>query len=865
MAKKPRAARQMDSHIDEDKYAQNQKRYWEQLHQEFNRLKSELGATNSELARCLGISRQSLVSFMQNSSSGLPIQRSHLERLWDLLTDPEQLEEKRVSSDAKVKREELRRKGPGALLKAAGFLPGSSGPVLDIGPERWRNQPIQRIVSRLSNLPIADSTTFIKLAEDIEDLISGAIPSDRRNPVNPEQRSYLGMRSEESIEQWIKNNALLHEPGSEIEEKFKSVVSRLAVSGKYELENSEMFELYMSILENERLYSEADESLKMRITQCQFKTLTFLLKDYTGNEAIEHELNQAGLAAERQLRSALCDTRYIHEHLENALSDVVIEVSIMCNLRKTNESLCWRYSSSTTHLENMLAAMSYGVGCESELELADLSIRSLGRRDYSLVKASSVFKSIHTQENYQYSGTYQSVWVDRSAILGILQSFVMAIRGWLAEKFTDPESYESYYNVCKAVAIIDENLTKGRKVLNGYRIQHGGYSGAFTANHYLEKEVIGKIQELQANLLRKKPLLRDLYGATLEHKYCVAKLSCAHSSLIEGDMKKATELLADVEQCLEKATHKNTPLNVLLFSEKTLQLFFLGDQDFISNKQLWRSDIDRSVQELSDYIYKTRRDCGRFDYDVYMIASEIFGRMGRLSFCLCGSDDGAQLEDAVQSFLQAAYCSSKIGHKQRAAHWMSNVSRICSRLGDSDRAISFADLAKNIIEQVIEPAYSLEYREALMAEINMSYGEQLLLIEKDFDGAIQYFLKALRGSIYIGFVRLIADSLYDISRASQYLGNYRVIKSVENAFGKEYDFVFREELQGWKENKLAVEVIKFVNQVDKNEVWSSVSEQFKQEAKKIWHRWANVERSNGERVHPIEEAIESGSYLSKVR
>jgi hypothetical protein len=855
------------SSINEDKYEQSQKRYWEQLRQEFDRFKSELGATHSELAQCLGISRQPLVSFMQNSSLGLPIQRSNLERLWDLLTTPEYFNKKRLSNEARANREALRQKGPGTLLKAAGFLPGSSEQILDISPRLY--QQIQRIVSRLSNLPLLDSTEFIRLIESIESLILSSFPSDHKIGFEKEQLPYVCMPSEEFIERWIQENYLLRQPG-EIEEKFKRALSRLAASGKYELENSEMFELYMSILENERLYSDTNEFLKMRITQCQFKTLSFLFKEYTIDENIEQELNQASLNAERKLRAALCDKRYIDKHLANAVLDVVIEVSIICNFTQPNADLCWRYSSSTTHLENMFAAMSYGMGCESALELADLSIRSLGRRNYSLVKTSVVFKSINAQQVNQTSTTYQGIWVDRSAILGILQSFVMAIRGWLTEKFIEPQSCENYYRICKAVAALDENLVKGRKVLNGYRIQHTGYFGTLAADFYLEKEVINKIEELQDEFLRIDPEFLKLYGAALEHKYCIAKLSCVHSSLIEGDILKATKLLKETEAYLQNTVHENILINALFSCEKMLHSFFTGNKNLLSDCKQWRSDLDFHLTALSEYIYKVRKDCGRFDYDTYMIASEIFGRIGRLNFCLCNLEDIIYLEEAIQSFLKAAYCSSKIGHRQRAAHWISNASRVCSRLGDAGRAKGFSDLAKDIIDRVIEPAYSLEYQQALMAEINMSYGEQLLLIEKDFDGAIQYFLKSLKGSIYIGFVRLIADGLYNISRASKNLGNYRVRKSFEDAFGEEdlknnqQIWELKEDKQGWLENRIAAEVIKFINQVDKDAVWSSVSEEFQQQAKKIWHDWANFEASGMETKHPMEDQIDNYSYLSKV-
>ena len=236
------------SNVNDDKYEQKQRRYWEQLRQEFNQFKSEMGATNSELAQCLGISRQPLVSFMQNSSLGLPIQRSNLERLWDLLTDSKRLKETRLSSGARSKREDLRRKGPDTLLKAAGFLPNSDEQFLDVSPSRY--QQIQRVVSRLSGLPVAEPADFIRLVESIENFISRSFPSKPKLELSKNQPSYSCIPSEEFVERWIKDSNLVHTPDSYVESKFKGAVSKLAILGKYELESSEMFELYMSISEN---------------------------------------------------------------------------------------------------------------------------------------------------------------------------------------------------------------------------------------------------------------------------------------------------------------------------------------------------------------------------------------------------------------------------------------------------------------------------------------------------------------------------------------------------------------------------------------------------------------------------------------
>jgi len=143
-----------------EKYEEEENRYWQQLRQEFNRYKSDLDVTNVELAEGLGISRQPLVSFMNNSSHKLPIRRSNLMRLWDFLTAPEQIDRKNISDEAKSNREQLREAGSNSLLKAAGFLPSSTNMILEVEPSR--HQQLQRIASRLCNLQFTEFTDLLK-------------------------------------------------------------------------------------------------------------------------------------------------------------------------------------------------------------------------------------------------------------------------------------------------------------------------------------------------------------------------------------------------------------------------------------------------------------------------------------------------------------------------------------------------------------------------------------------------------------------------------------------------------------------------------------------------------------------------------
>jgi hypothetical protein len=851
------------------RYDQEQQGYWEQLRQTLGHYKTALGATNTELAQCLGISRQPLVVFMQNSRSGLPIQRANLVRLWDHLTDPTRFR-KKYSETERSQRHSLRQQGPDPLLKAAGFLPRTQAQTLEMDASRY--QQIQRIVSRLSNLPVKDFADFITLTEFLETFVTNSFPGKYRVALDPAPPTDPTVRLEtgsDRVDYWVEKNYLPHAPSPAVKTKLQGALSRLAISGKAELNNAEFFELYMAITENERLSSHIDKFLQMRVTQCQFTTLTLSLHTYLSSENafIATELDRASLQAEQYLRPKLRE----EDDLQDAVTDSVIEASITCNFRAKDQNVLWRYSSSTTHFENMLAAIGRGMGYESALEMVDFSIRTLGHKDYSLIRASTAFRPIDHHPDRGGYKTYQSVWVDRSAILSILQSTVIAVRSWLAENFPDEESCRHYYDVCRTVAEIDEILVTSKKLLNGYRIQPTELHNSGNTRDYLEKHVIEKITSLKASVFQRYPQLAACYEAVLDHKYCIAKLACAHSAVIEGNMAVASRLLAEVAKFLTPAQAGNHPLQVAYDMETKLQQFFQGDAAIFVEKATWRSELQTALQQLGHHIQDTRQNYGRFDSDIYITASEVLGRLGRLNFVCCDPTEADELENAIQQFLMAAYCSAKIGHPQRAAHWISNASRTCCRLGEGDRAMAFANLADRIIDRAIQPPFSVEYQEAILAEVNIARGERLLLVEKNAAGALDYFLRSLKGAIYIGFVRLIADNLYNIARSAQDLGNYRIKKSFADAFLRTDDhtpsqsWILNEANQGWQENKIAADIIQFLNDLDKDKEWSAVAAQFNAQAQNIWNSWANAADAPETVQHPIARAMEAREFLARLR
>lgn len=847
-----------------EKYEEEENRYWQQLRQEFNRYKSELEVTNVELAEGLGISRQPLVSFMNNSSHKLPIRRSHLMRLWDFLTAPEQIEHKNISDETKSNREQLRETGANNLLKAAGFLPSSTNMILEVEPSR--HQQLQRIASRLSNLPFTEFTDFIKITEAIEDEIVArydhvSIPDEK-----PVIDGYKSLKNIDTIvKQWW-NDRIHHEkPSQKMLQALQEAITKLIALGKSEFNKLELFELFLCILENEQTTDKMNQFLrKIRVTECQFKTLTFSLEEDTDDYGIKQLLKNAGIQAERHLR----------DDLYPEISDTAIEVSVTCNFGKTNQNVCWQYSSSGTYYDNMLAAVARGMGYRSSLKLVDLASRSLGRREVTtrLVKASATLQD--ESNNNQPDKCYQGVWVDLDTITSILQSLVSAARSWLSENLVDDELCKSYYEVCEAVADIENNLTHCQKLTSGYVFQTDRRLNDQSVRSYLKK-AIDQIQDIQKTYLKVHPIFKDFYARDLERQFCIANLILARSSHIQINMTEAAEFLSEVGVTLNRKNdiYEYKPVAIMYRLEEMLHRFFSGDRCFIEEKQ-WQSpsssyNINHCLDELKAYIkqgnLKYGSYPGRFDFDVYLCASEIFARSARLDFCseLASVET---LDTAAENFLMAAYCSSKIGLRLKAAHLLANASRVYSRLGDVDRAEKLADLTENIIKAEIKPTDVFSYQEAILAEVNIARGEKFLLIDGLFKKALQMFLMSLKGSIYLGFTRLIAQNLYNIARVCEQIktSDLKFAMLFKKYFDKQELELF-DAKKGWEKTEVATAAIHFLSNLDASADWETIAKLFKEEAKSIWHQWF-VEANPGEEGnHPMEDAIDNYKFLCRLK
>lgn len=100
-----------------------QKQYWSKFHRELDFLREKYGASVSELAEGLGISRQRLYNFLNTPEQGLPLARYQIKTLWSYLTSPSIYRKRKLSPEIRQMRSTLGKEDLNSLLMAVGFLP----------------------------------------------------------------------------------------------------------------------------------------------------------------------------------------------------------------------------------------------------------------------------------------------------------------------------------------------------------------------------------------------------------------------------------------------------------------------------------------------------------------------------------------------------------------------------------------------------------------------------------------------------------------------------------------------------------------------------------------------------------------------
>ena len=849
-----------------EKYREQRSRFWDGVNEQLDHLQHTYGVAVTELAEGLGISRQKIYDFRAAPEKGLPIDRTDLLILWEWLTDPDALNSKRLSPENRQKRETLRQAGPDPLLKAVGYLPSSKDVASEDGQtiEPKIDSSLKRVEARLSSPWIEDGIRRAQIIDSILDEVKAQGRLDKAFHSQP-------ISAAEALD-WL-SGAPMYITDTTIIREYQKKIRKLAQSGKNQFVGVELFELYQNLLEYESIdnYSGA----KVNIIDCQFYLLSAPLPTSVHREF--EVFSQHNQQAEKVLLQQLCDL----EDFSLKASDTtlfpttftpVVRAVITSQFEGEEQPIVWRYSSTGTHLENMLAAITCGLG--HSLEITGFSIQATGTTSKSLARVSIGLAERDNAGNI--SRVYQGWWVDSNAITAVLVATLIATKDWLSNYSID---LTRYFSTCHQLGEIDNTLYHIRENVQEYFFRAAsGYSQTDESldDDSIFDDIESRILSLEKSLMQERDLpYYSIRSQALKNKLIKTKLGRMRLALKNSEVGKAGQYMNEAKLFIttyENANFLDTKdeseedaYRHILFLQASecvmLNNFYAGDGEFLAGK-LWRYRsryrLDEGLKKLGKYL----KFIGSLNFELFSCASHIFGVVGLLELYMAEEKDANFLEQAAEHLLWAAHYSKRIGYVRRATFWFTHASRIYCRLGDLEKSERLSRIVQVTAESVHqtyqeESDYDSKFKIFIAAITHLAEGERLLVRDKP-EEAIEAFLKALKTFVDIHSAnRLTADALYGLYRAS-----YETDGKVGEVFA---EFSCNDSHPHLEAGMVVVlqDIIHSLKQIDPQSSWGSVSLSFKDLAKAIWHHWAEV-GSEASDNHPIEVAMDRDRFLTPV-
>ncbi|MEO0644788.1 MAG: hypothetical protein AAFZ17_01330 [Cyanobacteria bacterium J06650_10] len=834
---------------------------WRDFKAQLERLQDEYRATKTEIIDGLRVTRSKFYSFNNHPDDGLNINRNDILNLWAYLCD---IENRRIPKIAEDQRKKLRREGPDPLLKTLGFATqaesGETG--------RKKNSQVERVLRRLESSWIHDDAVRVYITNKILDQVLDLGQPESIMHVKPVELAQAVQWPEDFFAE--KLDPIVYG-------KYKNAMNKLIRAGKTEFVRAELFELYQSILEH--YYLGRSRGVKLRIVDCQFQALSQDLNRY-GEEgdifttiSTEAEKNLIDLLVGDGI--SLNDKKAIDD--KSTQLDIVSTPCLQAKIRYQIEigdevkPAVIRYSSTSTHVENMLKAMSRGLGYP--LGVSAFSIRATGRTEKSLARISIALSKLKEEDRAttpsshagyeRIEGVYEGWWVSSNTIIGILNATSDAVTRWLAEESIDAKAY---YDACYEATRLTQEFYDLRKALYEYSPH------SFRSSESSFEDAAKKLNDETSDYINRYD--PDQYGDgfkihvnKMKDQRGMVLLAMTHAALVAGKPSEAKELLDKASSRRANSSYSSV-LSVYHEACDMAHKLVQGDTSFIVGKQ-WNYDnysvLSRSLEELGHYI----RDVKSIDFDVYLVTSQLFGIVGILDFysSLDSSDsDWRSYTKSGNLLIQAAHYSSRIGQTRRASQWLSFASRMCTRIGDKTRARKLFRTAVAVSRKVSplasDETFQLHYSNVssnwLGVNQSLAQGE-LALSENQRDEALRSFLQALDIALLVGYSRAIPDCLYNIGRTTRKMTTAKNLQE-ENPFRNKWSDTY---LKGWQDNfnnpaiaNIVSPLLKLLRNIDSEASFTQISKKAQTSAADIWNSW-----HIGKKEHPYAEQIKEWSFL----
>jgi hypothetical protein len=877
---------QDDNYSEKNTIKQEAKEYIERIDKDLmNRFRDllfhyiEILSTDyTEIADGLGVSRPTLTKFMDGCNE-LPLSVGSIRHLHKVLSDPEQLNKPRRRSnkakisqststkdrekfrqDARDNRTKLQKEGADRLLIAAGFQT-SKKVMLPVSPLQYSQ--LSSIVFLYEERPISQDLFF----QITERAIDNILDSHNKNSIEEE----LSKRIDD-------NHWMSDDEKNNINKKYKQAKSALEKYAKT-LSQSEQVELFTSILHNE-LQVEKEIGFKLRIISIEQIPLSLPWREE------ENDLEVKNLQGKIKENIKDCESELGNELTKGSEKDLprlkypvhsLTRTIVTCREGEQGGELKFEYISTDTHIGSAISALSLNMGFHRSREPIKFEIKCLEEDIQSLVKA-----SVRIGKEDQVLGQ----WVSGDIIEALLQAMTIAARKWLYKKIESDTILELYKETVKNTSKLRTDFYKQRIAFDGYDFNDNRASvGEFEKIEERAAEYIEKIENTLSE--NKKNIQSDMWStfrSNFDRILIGSQIYMLHHSIIQANHTESEKWLKKIDKHLGYEVHDDRtliPSQIAFEAEKIAYNLAFGIPWQSDNKHSNSSsiqvinllesnnilsDIEKIYKRIEYFLdaYKQRETFSNEPgYDIHYGLGSYHSIVGRILFYT--ADSKKEIRHSCQHFFKAIYYFKKIGLSRKVERNLALAGRVKVRSKQIEYASPCKKLSEillkeniNKINALIDPRFEL----SMKSRLNSLEGEYSLIIDRDREKSLESCLKALKGSLWLGLNRHIADNLYTISRCAEVLGLREIKDDLKKEFSDLWNSKESECLAHYiaepQKNPTAKTVIfelwKIANNTESFRVWSDAEELLRDTSAKIWTAWyQEATKSSGE--HPFAVAM----------
>jgi hypothetical protein len=554
----------------------------------------------------------------------------------------------------------------------------------------------------------------------------------------------------------------------------------------------------------------------------------------------------------------------------------------------------FEYISAGTHLSTAICAISLNMGLNQAIQSMKIDVRCLGEDIQSLVKASVTLG----ESNDLVLGE----WVESDLIKSLLQAMMLAGRKWLHKKIPD-NKLEHYQKVVEDMARIRSLFYEQRIIYDGYDFNDSQPSiEKFTEIEDESKICIKYIRGI-LNISSEEEKIWSTFISSFNRIRILSQIYILHHRNIHVSHSQCESLLIKIDGDFNELEQDSSQSRLVKLSKISFEAEKIAYN--LSFGVPWITDKSSSAQEPIDNLLTVNNlmeclkkldkkidDCNYHKegsnensvanenidstiskypiYDIHYSLGSYHSIVGRLLLYRATSQE--EIEESCNRFLRAVYFFEKIGLTRKVERNLTLAGRASVRSGQKQNADACKEMSEFILEEYNNKTNARiheNFKLSMESRLNSLEGEYSRL-QKRYDGGLESCLKSLRGAIWLGLNRHIADNLYIISRCAEEMGNteYNLIYFEEPDSSMNLDDIYKKFISVPKDNPIAKKVISMLFTIKKDPSnpikWIEIAEAFRNESASIWTTWYREATGDEEGEHPFAIEIRARRFLEPI-